>query len=110
MPIGSPSIVHSVLIRNMCVCCTETVQFAVLFVSAEDGVDIGGLVTCSPLLSGRVCNVLARMSFPRTSARIDLHCFYLMFAGACEASLACCTCHVYVNEAFVDRLPEPKEE
>ncbi|CAG2181024.1 unnamed protein product [Oppiella nova] len=30
--------------------------------------------------------------------------------GACEASLACCTCHVYVNQPFYDRLPEPKEE
>ncbi|BHF77400.1 2 iron, 2 sulfur cluster binding [Sparganum proliferum] len=25
--------------------------------------------------------------------------------GACEASLACSTCHVYVNEKFFNRLP-----
>ncbi|KAE9555015.1 hypothetical protein FO519_001761 [Halicephalobus sp. NKZ332] len=30
--------------------------------------------------------------------------------GACEASLACCTCHVYVDEDYFDKLPEPKEE
>lgn len=30
--------------------------------------------------------------------------------GACEASLACCTCHVYVDEKYFDLLPEPKEE
>ena len=31
--------------------------------------------------------------------------------GACEASLACSTCHVYVdNEDFFDKLPEPLEE
>jgi len=30
--------------------------------------------------------------------------------GACEASLACCTCHVYVDHAYFDCLPDPKEE
>ncbi|XP_034044656.1 ferredoxin-2, mitochondrial [Thalassophryne amazonica] len=29
--------------------------------------------------------------------------------GACEASLACSTCHVYVSETHFDRLPEPVE-
>nr|CAG4647499.1 EOG090X0GMO [Megafenestra aurita] len=29
--------------------------------------------------------------------------------GACEASLACSTCHVYVQEEYYDRLPEAKE-
>ncbi|XP_078387429.1 ferredoxin-2, mitochondrial [Cetorhinus maximus] len=29
--------------------------------------------------------------------------------GACEASLACSTCHVYVNEEHFDKLPEPAE-
>ena len=29
--------------------------------------------------------------------------------GACEASLACCTCHVYVEQEFYDRLPAPEE-
>uniref|UniRef100_A0A1A7YGK5 Ferredoxin-2, mitochondrial n=1 Tax=Iconisemion striatum TaxID=60296 RepID=A0A1A7YGK5_9TELE len=29
--------------------------------------------------------------------------------GACEASLACSTCHVYVSTAHFDKLPEPKE-
>ena len=30
--------------------------------------------------------------------------------GACEASLACCTCHVYVDHRFAKKLKEPKEE
>ncbi|KAF5905032.1 ferredoxin-2, mitochondrial, partial [Clarias magur] len=29
--------------------------------------------------------------------------------GACEASLACSTCHVYVNHEYYDKLPEPEE-
>ncbi|XP_076026341.1 ferredoxin-2, mitochondrial [Genypterus blacodes] len=29
--------------------------------------------------------------------------------GACEASLACSTCHVYVDEEHLNKLPEPKE-
>uniref|UniRef100_A0A3B4YLU6 Ferredoxin-2, mitochondrial n=1 Tax=Seriola lalandi dorsalis TaxID=1841481 RepID=A0A3B4YLU6_SERLL len=29
--------------------------------------------------------------------------------GACEASLACSTCHVYVNADYFDKLPEPLE-
>lgn len=30
--------------------------------------------------------------------------------GACESSLACSTCHVYVEESFFDMLPEAVEE
>jgi len=30
--------------------------------------------------------------------------------GACEGSLACSTCHVIVEEAWFDRLPEPSED
>lgn len=30
--------------------------------------------------------------------------------GACEASLACSTCHVYVDDDFLNGLPEPLEE
>ncbi|KAI3411064.1 hypothetical protein GPALN_003149 [Globodera pallida] len=30
--------------------------------------------------------------------------------GACEASLACCTCHVYVDENFYNKLPAPVED
>ncbi|KAK2888711.1 hypothetical protein QQF64_029334 [Cirrhinus molitorella] len=29
--------------------------------------------------------------------------------GACEASLACSTCHVYVSSEHYDKLPEPEE-
>ncbi|GFR90930.1 adrenodoxin-like protein, mitochondrial [Elysia marginata] len=30
--------------------------------------------------------------------------------GACEASLACSTCHVYVKDEYYDKLPEPDEK
>lgn len=32
--------------------------------------------------------------------------------GACEASLACTTCHIYVHQDYTDKLqiPEEKEE
>lgn len=30
--------------------------------------------------------------------------------GACEASLACTTCHVYVGDGHLDRLPEATEK
>ncbi|KAK8743090.1 hypothetical protein OTU49_001519 [Cherax quadricarinatus] len=30
--------------------------------------------------------------------------------GACEASLACSTCHVYVDDEYIEKLPEPLEE
>jgi len=29
--------------------------------------------------------------------------------GDCGGSASCATCHVYVDEAFMDRLPEPTE-
>eukprot|EP00045_Choanoeca_perplexa_P002430 m.24473 g.24473 ORF g.24473 m.24473 type:complete len:174 (+) comp11514_c0_seq2:2-523(+) len=38
------------------------------------------------------------------------HRYGIELEGACEASLACSTCHVYVSEPFFDRLPEPLEE
>lgn len=36
--------------------------------------------------------------------------FYLLLVGACEASLACTTCHVYVHRDFLDKLPSPEEK
>ncbi|XP_072026240.1 adrenodoxin-like protein 1, mitochondrial [Amphiura filiformis] len=30
--------------------------------------------------------------------------------GACEASLACCTCHVIVQDEYFDKIPEATEE
>ncbi|CAJ0587352.1 unnamed protein product, partial [Mesorhabditis spiculigera] len=38
------------------------------------------------------------------------HRYNIELEGACEASLACSTCHVYVNQPFFDRLDQPKEE
>ena len=30
--------------------------------------------------------------------------------GACEGSLACSTCHVIVDDAYFDGIPEPTED
>lgn len=30
--------------------------------------------------------------------------------GACEASLACTTCHVYVKDDYLDKIPEAEEK
>ena len=29
--------------------------------------------------------------------------------GACEASLACSTCHVYVEEDYFDKIPDTED-
>ena len=52
----------------------------------------------------------------KVKARIGDNVLYLAhhhdidLEGACEASLACSTCHVYVSEDYLDSLPEPLEE
>ena len=38
------------------------------------------------------------------------HRYDVEMEGACEASLACTTCHVYVKEEYLDKLPEATEE
>ncbi|KAF6306549.1 hypothetical protein mRhiFer1_008650 [Rhinolophus ferrumequinum] len=38
-----------------------------------------------------------------------LRSLHLLPLGACEASLACSTCHVYVSEDHLDLLPPPDE-
>ncbi|KNC82941.1 hypothetical protein SARC_04788 [Sphaeroforma arctica JP610] len=38
------------------------------------------------------------------------HRYDVPMEGACEASLACSTCHVYVDEDYLDTLPEAEEE
>ncbi|EJD75173.1 hypothetical protein LOAG_17633 [Loa loa] len=37
------------------------------------------------------------------------HRYKVDIEGACEASCACSTCHVYVDEKFYQKLPEAKE-
>ncbi|KAL6428562.1 hypothetical protein ACFW04_007886 [Cataglyphis niger] len=48
------------------------------------------------------------MQEPKTEADI----YGIEMEGACEASLACTTCHVYVRHDYMDKLPiaEEKEE
>ncbi|PIK40915.1 putative adrenodoxin-like protein, mitochondrial-like [Apostichopus japonicus] len=38
------------------------------------------------------------------------HRYDIDIEGACEASLACCTCHVVLPDNFYDKLSEPTEE
>ncbi|KHJ77736.1 2Fe-2S ferredoxin family protein [Oesophagostomum dentatum] len=38
------------------------------------------------------------------------HRYGIELEGACEASCACSTCHVYVDDKYLDKLDEPKEE
>ncbi|ROT72935.1 putative adrenodoxin-like protein, mitochondrial isoform X1 [Penaeus vannamei] len=38
------------------------------------------------------------------------HRYGIELEGACEASLACSTCHVYVDDNYTDLLPDPVEE
>ncbi|OCU02720.1 hypothetical protein XELAEV_18008486mg [Xenopus laevis] len=37
------------------------------------------------------------------------HRYNIELEGACESSLACSTCHVYVNTEYFHKLPEPDE-
>ncbi len=43
--------------------------------------------------------------FPTSAFRYNIE-----LEGACEGSLACCTCHVYVDGNYFDKLPAPVEE
>lgn len=38
------------------------------------------------------------------------HRYGIEMEGACEASLACTTCHVYVHENYCSKLPPPEEK
>nr|CAD7196853.1 unnamed protein product [Timema douglasi]CAD7392325.1 unnamed protein product [Timema cristinae]CAD7574294.1 unnamed protein product [Timema californicum] len=38
------------------------------------------------------------------------HRYGVEMEGACEASLACTTCHVYVHGEQIDKLPEAEEK
>lgn len=38
------------------------------------------------------------------------HRYAIAMEGACEASLACTTCHIYVDDKHLDKLPESTEK
>ncbi|XP_059166059.1 adrenodoxin-like protein 1, mitochondrial [Physella acuta] len=38
------------------------------------------------------------------------HRYNIEIEGACEASLACSTCHVYVKDEYLHKLPQPEEK
>lgn len=57
-------------------------------------------------LEGQSSNLLNE---PRLSRKFWPTLRFLSLEGACEASLACSTCQVYVSDAHFDKLPEPDE-
>jgi 2Fe-2S ferredoxin len=38
------------------------------------------------------------------------HKYDINLEGACEGSMACSTCHLYIEKSFFDKLPELSEE
>ena len=67
---------------------------------------------CSPDLDkSRNQELKARhVIYHNTLAMSPPHYIPVSPSGACEASLACSTCHVYVHADYTERLPEPVEE
>ncbi len=48
---------------------------------------------------------------PEGASVLDVaHCNAIDLEGACEGSVACSTCHVIVDAAWFDKLPESSEE
>ena len=38
------------------------------------------------------------------------HKYDINLEGACEGSMACSTCHLYIDETFLKQIPTPSEE
>ncbi len=56
-------------------------------------------------------SILARVNAPAGESVLDIaQANGIDMEGACEASMACSTCHVIVDPRFYDRLPPPSEE
>ena len=70
----------------------------VLYLAHRYNIEMEGVCVC---VHARVC-VCVRVCVTSTSLSLSI--------GACEASLACTTCHVYVNDDNFDQLPEATEE
>ncbi|XP_056222676.1 ferredoxin-2, mitochondrial [Seriola aureovittata] len=72
--------------------------------NAEDSEDVVNVVYVDR--SGQRIPVKAKVG---DNAMYLAHRHGIDLEGACEASLACSTCHVYVNADYFDKLPEPLE-
>ncbi|XP_022622594.1 ferredoxin-2, mitochondrial [Seriola dumerili] len=72
--------------------------------NAEDPEDVVNVVYVDR--SGQRIPVKAKVG---DNAMYLAHKHGIDLEGACEASLACSTCHVYVNADYFDKLPEPLE-
>eukprot|EP01147_Barroeca_monosierra_P003481 gene3481-6111_t len=62
------------------------------------------------IISGSRINTVRNLTSTRDNVLYLAHRHGIELEGACEASLACSTCHVYVSHPYFDKLPEPKEE
>lgn len=56
-------------------------------------------------VSEQVCEAKEGQSLLEVAHKYDIN-----LEGACEASLACSTCHLYIDQEFIDKLPEASEE
>ncbi|XP_076148269.1 ferredoxin-2, mitochondrial [Alosa pseudoharengus] len=72
--------------------------------NAEDPEDVVNVVYVDR--SGQRIPVKAKVG---DNALYLAHKHGIELEGACEASLACSTCHVYVNGDYCDKLPDPDE-
>ncbi|CAL8351117.1 unnamed protein product [Boreogadus saida] len=72
--------------------------------NAEDPKDVVNVVYVDR--SGKRIPVRAKVG---DNAMYLAHRHGIELEGACEASLACSTCHVYVSSDHLDKLPEPDE-
>jgi len=55
--------------------------------------------------TARECDVRAGQTILDVAHENDID-----IEGACEGAMACSTCHVIVDPAWIDRLPEPSED
>jgi len=66
---------------------------------------------CCPFpFSLHVADVLDSCSICLHAFLIPVFTLIIIIIGACEASLACSTCHVILSEKHFDMLPEPEDE
>ena len=111
-----PALRPSLLARALCTpvaraLCTETVSFTFI----EDGEEIPATAAVGrTLLEAAHDNDIDLEGARRPpsschwAARLTTLCG--CYAGACDHSLACSTCHVVLAQADFDRLEEPEEE
>ncbi|KAG9335934.1 hypothetical protein JZ751_003491 [Albula glossodonta] len=96
--------------KECCYCTAEWDQLGGVYYSegvnsnAEDPKDVVNVVYIDR--SGNRIPIKAQVG---DSVLYLAHKHGIELEGACEASLACSTCHVYVKSEYFDKLPESEE-